>query len=297
MRRRVWAVVGLALAGWLAGASSRAAETPTEATVTDVEGKEVKVSGLRFVAGTRRLTWLADPAGATDDAKKGPLALELREPHSTTYSKGIVTYVPVGSVESIKYDYDKQVATVAVKGLTEPLAGTLQYKGVNVLAFDGSADGKTARFSGGSFTRDHIKAVAFPNASPVPEKKGTAYWMVQIDHPKAQNPTLKASNFKFLYQFPGGVEVLADAATVRKGDPLKLDESVKAFTPVAVDQNLHAAAVEVTVGDADKVVVIPLQLEKDGKTGVLAGLLGEVDGGWKLFPMHTIKGMKRPRRD
>jgi hypothetical protein len=33
--------------------------------------------------------------------------------------------------------------------------------------------------------------------------------------------------------------VLADAATVRKGEPLKLDDTVKAFTPLAVDQNAH----------------------------------------------------------
>ena len=297
MRRRVRAAVGLVLAAWLAGALARAADAPAEATVTDVEGKEVKVTALKFGTGTQRLTWLADPGGTTEDAKKGPLALVLREPHSTTYSKGIITYVPVGSVESIRYDYDKQVASVAVKGLADPLAGTLQYKGINVLAFGGTADGKAATFSGGSFTKDHIKAVAFPDAKPPVAKKGGSPWLVQIDQPKAENPTLKASNFKFLYQFPGGVEVVTDAATVRKGDPFKLDDAVKAFTPVAVDQNTHMAAVEVQIGDAEKIVVIPQEIEKDGKKGTLAGLLGEVDAGWKLFPLHTIKSMKRPKKD
>ncbi len=297
MRRRVRAAVGVVLAGWLAGAFARAADAPAEATATDVEGKEVKVTALKFGTGTQRLTWLADPGGTTEDAKKGPLALVLREPHSTTYSKGIITYVPVGSVESIRYDYDKQVASVAVKGLAEPLAGTLQYKGINVLAFGGTADGRAATFSGGAFTKDHIKAVAFPGAKPPAAKKGGSPWLVQIDQPKAENPTLKASNFKFLYQFPGGVEVVTDAATVRKGDPFKLDDAVKAFTPVAVDQNTHMAAVEVQIGDVEKVVVIPQEIEKDGKKGTLAGLLGEVDAGWKLFPLHSIKSMKRPKKD
>jgi len=296
MHRRVWAVIGVALAGWL-GAFSQGADAPAEATVTDAEGKEVKVSALKFGTGTHRLSWLADPNGTTDDAKKGPLALELREPHSTTYSKGIITYVPVGSIESIKYDYEKQVTSVAVKGVTEPLAGTLQYKGINVLAFSGSVDGKATPFSGGAFTKGNIKAVAFGDAKPVVAKKGASPWAVQIDQAKAMDPTLKASNFKFLYQFPGGVEVLADAATVRKGEPLKLDDSVKAFTPVAVDQNTHMAAVEVQIGDAEKVVVIPQEIEKDGKKGTLAGLLGEVDAGWKLFPLHTIKNMKRPKKE
>ena len=72
---------------------------------------------------------------------------------------------------------------------------------------------------------------------------------------------------------------------------------MKAFTPVAVDQNTHMAAVEVLIGDAEKVVVIPQEIEKDGKKGTLAGLLGEVDAGWKLFPLHSIKSMKRAKKD
>ena len=179
----------------------------------------------------------------------------------------------------------------------EPLACTLQYKGVNVLTFSGTVDGKTTAFSGGAFTNGNIKAVAFTGAKPVPARKGES-WHIQIDQLAAENPTLKAANFKFLYRFPGGVEVLADAATVRKGEPFKLDDSVKLFTPVAVDQNTHMAAVEVQIGDApEKVIVIPQEIDKDGKKGVLAGLLGEVEAGWKLFPLHSIKSMKRPRKD
>lgn len=294
--QRVWALGGFVLSVWLVVAGSHAAETPTAATVTDAEGKEIKVETLKFGTGTRRLGWLADPNGTTDDAKKGPLVIELREPHSTTYAKGIVTFVPLGAIESIKYDYDKQVSSVSVKGLTEPLAGTLQYKGINVLAFAGTVDGKAASYSGGAFTKGNIKAVGFPEAKPAVARKASL-WAIQIDQPKAENPTLKAGNFKFLYAFPGGGEELTDAAIVRKGDPFKLDDNVKAFTPVAVDQNTHMAAVEVQVGDAEKIVIIPLEIEKDGKKGSLAGLIGEVDAGWKLFPIHTIKSMKRVKKE
>ena len=42
-------------------------------------------------------------------------------------------------------------------------------------------------------------------------------------------------------------------------------------------------------GDA---VVIPLTIERDGKTGTMVGLVGEVDVGWKLFPLHCIKVIK-----
>jgi len=297
MLRRLWAVIGLILAGGLAGASSPAPDAPSGATVTDSEGAEVKVSALKFGTGTHRLAWLADPDGATEDAKKGPLAVEIREPHSTTFKQGIVTYVPVESVESIRYDYERKVALVAVKGLTEPLAGTLEYQGLNVFVFGGTVDGKAATFSGGAFKKGNIKAVAFPGAKPVGAKKGPAQWLVQIDQPKALDPTLKATHFKFLYQFPNGAEVLTDAAVVRKGEPLKLDDTVKALTPLAVDLNNHTAAVEVLAADGtEKVLVLP-PMEKDGKKGVLVGLLAEVDAGWKLFPLHTIKVMKRPKKD
>ena len=296
MPRRVWSVVGLVLACGLAGAVPRAADAPAEATVTDAEGKEVKVTGLKFGVGTHRLAWMADPNGTTEDAKKGPLALELREPHSTSLKIGITTYVPVASIESIKYDYEKQFATVAVKGVMEPLTGTLQYKGINVLAFDGTADGKVTKFSGGAFTKGNIKAVAFAGAQPVAAKKA-APWQVQIDQPKAMDPTLKASNLKFLYHYPGGVEVLADAGVVRKGDPFKLDDAVKQYTTLAYDQSTHVAAIEVQIGDTDRVIVIPQEVEKDGKKGTLVGLLGEVEAGWKLFPLHSIKNIKRPKTD
>lgn len=292
--RRFWAAAGLALA---VGLGARA-EAPTEATVTDADGKEVTVTGLKYGLGARRLAWLADPAGTTDEAKKGPLALEIREPHSTTYVKGqgILSLVPLSAVESVRYDYDKQVAAVKVKGVTEPLAGTLQYKGINVLAFDGTADGKPGKFSGGAFAKGSFKAVAFPDAGPLAPRK-PAQWLVQIDQPKAMDPTLKAGDFKFLYQSPGGVEVLADAGTVRKGDPLKLDDAVKQWTTLAVDQNTKVAAVEVQVGDAERTVVIPTEVERDGKKVTLVGLVAEIETGWKLFPLHTIKTMKRPRKD
>lgn len=297
MLRRACAVVGVVLTSWLAVAFSRAADPPADATVTDAENKEVKVTELKFGTGTHRLAWLADPGATTEDAKKGPLILEVREPHSTSYAKGIVTYVPVASVESIKYDYDKQVASIGVKGMAEPLAGTLQYKGINVLSFSGNADGKAATFSGGAFTKGNIKGVAFPGATPIPARKNVAAWQVQIDQAKAMNPTLKVGELKFLYQFPGGGEVLVDAATAHKSDPLKLDSAVQSYTTLAVDPNSHVIAAEVQVGDKERVVVLMPTVEKDGKTGTLVGVVGEVEAGWKMFPLHTIKNMKRPKKD
>jgi hypothetical protein len=292
---RLWAVAGVALAFGLA--ASRGADAPAEAEVTDAEGKEVKATGLKFTAGTRRLAWLADPGGATDDAKKGPLALEVREPHSTIYKQGIVTLVPLASVESVKYDYDKKRARVAVKGVGEPLVGTLEYQGLNALGFSGTADGKAASFRGGGLTKGNIKAVAFQDARPVPARKGLSAWQVQIDQPKAMNPSLRVGELKFLYQLPGGAEVLTDSGATHKGEPLKLDGSVKSYTTLAVDPSSRVIAAEVAGGDRERVVVIPPTTERDGKTATLVGLVAEVESGWKLFPLHAIKSMRRPQKD
>ena len=111
---RVLATIGLVLGCGLVGAFSRAADAPTGATVTDSEGMEVKVSALKFGTGTHRLAWLADPLTAPPGTPKGPLAGTARTALDDLF-KGIITYVRFRSVESIKYDYDKQVASVAVK--------------------------------------------------------------------------------------------------------------------------------------------------------------------------------------
>lgn len=291
MGSRVRALVACVAFACAASALVRAAE-PTAATVTDAEGKELKVTGLKFGIGARRLAFLAE---GTD---KGPLALEVREPLSTTYAKGVVTFVPLSTVEGVKYDYEKQLASIAVKGLKEPVAGTLQFKGINVLTFDAVADGKNAKYSGGAFTKGNIKAVAFAGAEPLSERKPGAPWAVQIDQPKAMDPTLKVSGVKFLYQGAGGTEWLSDTAPVRKGDVFKLDDTVTSFVPVAVDPNTLMAAVEVRTGDGpERIVVLNLSAEKDGKKGTLIGLLGESEAGWKLFPLHTIKVMKRAKKE
>ena len=102
--RWVWGGLILLLAGgftaFVAGADEPAAG---EVIVTDVDGKAHTFTGVKFGAGTRRLAWLADPRGTTEDAKKGPPALEVRELTSAmALAEGIVTIVPISSVESIR---------------------------------------------------------------------------------------------------------------------------------------------------------------------------------------------------
>jgi hypothetical protein len=296
--RSCWSCLILGLATGITGTFTRADDPLPEgsAVVIDGDGKEVKLTGVKFTTGTRRLAWLADPNGATDDAKKGPLAVEVREVQSTTFTKGIVTLVQLAHVESAKYDYEKQVVNLSVKGLKEPLTGTLQYKGLNVLGFAGSVDGKVAAFSGGVMGKSAakaVKAVTFSGAKPLPEPKLTGTtWAIQIVQPKSNDPTLTVRNLKVLYQFPGGVEHLEDGIPVRKGALLSLNGMVKRLEIVATDTNTNMAAAEVeTTTGPERVIVVPLTQEVDKKTGTLIGFVGEVEAGWKLFPLHTIKIM------
>lgn len=251
------------------------------ATLTNAEGKEVSLTGVRFTSGVRRLGWLGGP-------KDAPLALELREPASTTFQKGVVTLIPLTAVEAVQYDYPKLSLAVTVKGLALPLAGSLQFKGLNTCALEGSAGGVSGKFAGGA--KDGFRAVVFPGAAPLPSRPAGAAWAVTIEQPKSMNPTLTVRNLKLLYA-TGATEWLADDLLLRKGSPLKLDRTaLKRLELLAVDANTHTAAAELTPADGpERLIAFALTRERDGKTGQLVGLLGEVDAGWKLFPLHTVR--------
>lgn len=278
-------------------AAARAEDEPAgSAVVVDQEGRETQATGIRFTAGVHRLSWLADPEGKTEDAKKGPLAVEVREVNSTTFAKGVVTYVPISHLQSAAYDYNKQAVTLGVKGLKEPLTGTLKFKGINTLSFTGAVAGKTTTFSAGVPGKSGVREVAFAGARPIPEPKATGTtWSIQIFQPKSdpKDPALVVRNLKLLYQLPGGVERVEESIPVRRGMALPLNGTLKQLDMAATDLNTNLAAAEaVTTAGPDPVtVIIPLTREFDKRTGTVVGFVGEVDAGWKLFPLHTVKTM------
>ncbi len=282
----------IALLSLAAGVSySDDAQSAHSAVVTTVDGTEHKLTGVKFTAGTRRLAWLANPNGATESERKGPLALEVRELNSTTYAKGVITFVPTAHLESAVYDYEKQVVKLGVKGLKEPLSGTLHYKGVNVLTFNGQAEGKTLTFTSGVLGKTAVKSVTFSGATPIPEPKATGTtWAVQIVQPAAKDPVLTVRNLRVLHQLPGGAERLDDTVPVRKGLLVPLNGALKRFEVLATDANTNMAAAEVeTTTGPERIVIVPLVQDAEKKSGVLAGFVGEVEAGWKFFPWHTVK--------
>lgn len=270
-----------------------AAEEPAEQPISlvDSAGKEHKLASVKWIAGAKRLAFLADPKGTTDDAKKGPFALEIREPNSTTFQKGVTTLIPISCVDSLRYDYGKLALSVAVKG-QDPVPGTLQFRGINVLSLEVKDGEKPTRFTGG-VTKDGFKSIAWPNAKPLPSRAVGTTWALQIVQPTAKDPTLTVRNLKGLYTFPNGAEELTDSLPVRKGEPLKLDTAIKKLEVIAVDPNTHMAAMELTVeGIPERLIAVPLVQDFGKSAGTLTGFLGEVNAGWKFFPLHAVKSLK-----
>lgn len=296
MAARLWTLfLGASLGGLVLAQPSE--KEPAAVILVNSTGKELKLTGVKFTQGARRLAWLANPRASTDDDRRGPLAFELREPHSTTFQKGVVTLVPTASVTAIRYEYDKQEMTIAVNGLDEPLKGTLVYRGINVCGVEGKVGEVLGRFTGG-IAKDGFHSISFPNVKPLPvHAPGGLVWSVRIDQAKAGHPILVVRNLKAIYSWPGGVETLSDNLPVRKRpmEVVSFAPPLKKLEIVAVDPNMQMAVVELTTGDGtaqEKLVAIPLTCEQEGRTGVLAGLLGEVDAGWKLFPLHAVKSIE-----
>ena len=301
--RRVCSGLILALAAGLSALFAHGEEpTAGEAVVTDVDGKEHKISSVKFTTGTRRLARQADPKGSTEDSKKGPLALEVRESTSAMPLRRNRHTRPCRQPRIRQIRLREERVALGVKGLSHPLTGALFYPGVNVLGLSGSGDGMTVGFVGGVRGKTGVKSAVFGDAQPVAKSKGGTAWKIQIvktkkDEPVVDDPTLIARNLKVLVSFPGGIEQLFDGIPVRKGAPIPFDASLKCFELLANDFNTNFAAAEVEAGGTpERVIAIPLTIEQDKKTGSFVGILGEVDAGWKLFPLHTIKTIKPSMR-
>jgi hypothetical protein len=303
--RRLWCGLIVLISTSVNGFGGGADEPgPDSVVVTDVDGKEHTLSAVKFSAGTRRLSWLGDSEGATEDAKKGPLALEVRESTSAMpLAQGIITLVPIASVESIRYDFDKEQVTIGVEGLSQPLTGALFYPRVNVIGISGTSTTKTASFTGGVRGKPSVKSITFAGVKPLARSRSGTSWNIRIiktkkDEPVVvDNPTLAARNLKVLVSTAGGGERLLDALPIRKGEPIAFDAKLKRFELLANDLNTGIAAAEIETADgAERVIAIPLTLGKDKKASSIVGLVGEVDAGWKLFPLHTIKVITPSKR-
>jgi hypothetical protein len=257
--------------------------------ILDAQGKEVKLKGWHITAGTRRV-----PPGNAPDY------LEFREEHSTTYEAGILTLVPLTSLRKLDYDHDDKkktvTAVVAVAGGKDAtLVGTTKFKGINRLTIEGDADlgdlgFASVKFLGGN-PKGGIIGVRFPAPQPMPEVTGSPAVVVGEDKDKTRHTVV---DLTALYQVDGGAYRLLPMLMFKKTVKIDLAKIASLHHIEAEDKKAASLDFAVTLRDGAKhTLTLLTRVELEGsKSATLAGLLGRVPVGYKLFPAHTIAELR-----
>jgi hypothetical protein len=291
------AVTGLFVLGWCA-LSDEPAKKPAEPgtlTVVDVAGKEHRLKAWRFVEGTQRLGWLA-PAkkpGAEGDAPAGPEALVVRDETKIHFLAGVVTLVPLDRLRTVAFDAEKE--TMTVRSSTGPketdaqvLTGTTSYKGINKVALEadvdkGAAGVASVTFRGG-VAKGGIREVRFPPPKTPPAPAGRPAVVVSADG--SVRRTHVVHDLLPLYRLASGEVRLVPTLMFKK--TLKIDVSHIKKISVSGDETDETAWQVVQKDGDDSTLTLLNALPIDGKPAQLAGLVGRVPAGYKLFPVRRI---------
>jgi hypothetical protein len=265
---------------------------PGTLVIVDAGGKENKVTGWRFTAGTRRLGWLA-PADKAKDKKAGPEALVVRDELKFNFLAGVVTLVPLDRVRSVRFEDEKMTVRAASGPKDEEdavLVGTTAYKGINKLTLEADVDKGEAgvaslTFQGG--VPRGIKAVRFPEPKVEAFKPGRPAVVVTID--KDVEKTHKVSDLQPLYLLGGDREAVSNTLMFKK--TLKLDVSkVKSITAGEDEGDEPVWRVVQKDGD-DSTLTLLTSATIDGEKATLLGLVGRVPHGYKLIPIKRVKSI------
>jgi hypothetical protein len=275
--------------------------------VTDTSNKEFKLKDWKFARGVRRLAWLApapakekepDPKEKAPRAPKppaGPEAFEMREEHSTGFLDGILTLLPLDRIKSIDFDPEKQTITVKVAATDKDdaeLTGTTKFQGINKLTIEADVDKgdlgiAELKFLGG-VPKGTLRSVRFP-APKLPAKVPGTRAATVTDTDKPQKTTHNAANLRPLYRFADGSERLLPTLMFKKTLKLDIDKIKKLAVAEEKPKDPDSPEWVVSTKDGEEATLSLLKtITVDGKQAVLVGLLGEVSGGYKLFPVHTI---------
>jgi hypothetical protein len=293
----------------LAGAVALAADPPPAPSliIVDVNGKEQKLKSWKFVAGTRRLGWLAPAAPPKDKddkpdkpekpqpAERGPEAIEFRDENSTNLVEGVLTFLLPEHLKSLDFDDEKHTATAKI-ALGEKadgdltLTGSTEYKGSNQVTIEAEIDKGDAgiaevKYQGG--TGKGIKAIRFPNPKAAAELKGRPAF-VGIEF-KMTKHNEQLADLQPLYRFADGSERLAPTLFFKK--TLKLDAG-KITHLKAEGRDEDGTECRVTTKDGEEQTYTLLKTAMiDGKAATLEGLVGKMRGGYKFYPATTLHSM------
>ncbi len=281
---------------WAAHADEPKPDAAGALVVVDAAGKEQKVTGWKFAAGTRRLSWLAPAAAPAPEAPAkpaapaGPEALEFRDDDSTLYENGILTLIPLDRLRSLEWDNDKEEVTAKVTVGPKvdddaTLTGPTGYKGINKIVLEAEVDKGdmgVAEFKYLGGVPKGIHALRFPSPkAPANAPAGRPAVVTTVY--KDQKTTHKVADLQPLYKTAGG-EQLSPVLWFKK--TLKVD--LAKVQKIVVNDSEDEPAWTVTDKDGEQTLTPLLKPTIDGKPAELEGLLGRVPAGYKLFPAHTI---------
>ncbi len=314
---RTWGVLLIGVAGYgLVGFSGPSAAEPEAAKgpliVINSGGKEQKLKTWKFVAGTRRLSWLAPAKDEKKDEDKkdaapkkgkapalkaavGPEALVLREENSTDFLEGIETLILLDTIRAINFDNEQKTVTVRVAtgekdDATVELTGTTKYVGSNKISLEAEADlgdlgVAEVKFQGG-VARGGIRGLVFP--APKPAAAPTGRPAAITANEKAKEKTVhKGADVQALYRLADGSRKLSPTLFFKK--TLKIDIAKLQKVMLLNDKDPSEIEWQVTLKDGQEVTLTILaNVMLDGEKAVLEGLVARVPAGYKFFYPHTI---------
>lgn len=288
MRWRL-ALVAWALTVWATAAIGQA---PRPWTVVSAEGKEAALANAKFTQGTRSLPM--GPGGFGD--KTATEYLEFRDDRSTLFANGVLSWIPLASLESLEFDAVKKVVKAKVKtaGGSEELAGTSKFVGINKFVADYEQElsglGKALlKFRVGEPKSPSVTfrlggAVAVP---AVP--KGRKASIVAADKEKTKHEIVEAQP---LYQTASGFEVVPQ---IRFQVDVKVPwDKLREMKALPTDKKQSGSSFAVTIGDGSPTPLILWEptAKADAKAPRLFAIVGRTATGYKAFPMHTIAELK-----
>jgi hypothetical protein len=320
MRMRHWfgALLSAGVFTFLA-VCSRSADDPPKAAeagtllVIDPAGKEQKLKTWTYVAGTRRLTWLAPaekepeppkdkdappkdkPAKDKPKPPAGPEALEFREESSTVFAEGILTLIPLDRLRAIDYDNEKETVVARVATGPKPedeakLTGLTKYLKINKIIIEAEVDKgdlglAEIKFLGG-VQKGGIRGIRFP-APKVEAAPAGGRPAVVTSADRTGKATHKVTDVLPLYRFAEGREQTATLLFFKK--TLKIDVAkIKSIVlNSAPDEEDKGWQVVMKDGNDENLSLLR-KVTLDNKSAELIALLARLPGGYKLFPLHTV---------
>jgi hypothetical protein len=283
------------LGGAFIGLTALRADEPARAdgeplVVIDAAGKEHKLKTWKFTGGARRLAWLAPK----DKPLEGPEALEFREMDSTAFAEGVVTLVPLDRLRTLEYDAKKEM--VKLTAATGPkdadmatLNGSTGYQNTNKPTLEGQADkgAEKEKFLCGVM-KDGIKSAKFPatKVQALPAGRPAVLTTRRGDDSPTEH---KMGDFLPLYRFADGSEVLSPTlycktTKIDMAKVIKIERSAGAMDDTVWILSFKKAD--------DETLTLDKSPKIDGKEATLAGFLGRVPAGYKLFPALIIKDVE-----